>query len=153
MEMALGGGRKRWWRRTPFKAGAVLVLLLLALAWMHPGEEGWIKGVRVMLRAVGVLAVWMLVIRPLGMALFRRFRRREEGLYGAEVTRALEEFPALRQAAGAAWRHSRGSGGFRRWKIFLVELIVRALAGVDREQGAESREQGASRRGMAASAM
>ncbi|NLG35890.1 MAG: hypothetical protein GX548_11110 [Lentisphaerae bacterium] len=133
-EIPLASARKRWWRRTPFKAGAVLVVLLLALAWMHPGQEGWIKGLRVLVRAVGVLAVWMLLIRPLGLALFRRFRRREQSFYGEEVTRALEEFPALRQAAGAAWRHSGGSGGFRRWKKFLVELIVRTLAGVYTEQ-------------------
>lgn len=121
--------RKRWWRRTPFKAGAVLVALLAVLMLLHPGQEGWLRGLRVFARASIVLALWMLLVRPLGQALFRRFRRREQGAYGAEVSRALEQFPALRQAAAAAWRRSGDSGGFRRWKDFLVELIVLALAG------------------------
>ena len=92
-------------------------------------------------RALVVLAVWMWVVRPLGLALFRRFRRREQGAYGADVSRALEQFPALRQAAAVAWRRSGGSGGFRRWKNFLVELIVLALAG-------DSTGKGASRDGL-----
>ena len=133
--------RKRWWQRTPFKAGAVLVALLAVLLLLHPGQEGWLRGVRVFARATIVLALWMLLVRPLGQALFRRFRRREQGAYGADVSRALEQFPALRQAAAVAWRRSGGSGGFRRWKNFLVELIVLALAG-------DSTGKGASRDGL-----
>ncbi len=124
------GGRKRWWRRTPFKAGVVLGLLTAVLVWRLPGDEGWMQGLRVFLRAGLVLAVWMLVAQPLGMALFRRFRRREQGVYGAEVARALEQFPALRGAAVAAWRRTRGMRGPGRWKTFLVELILQSLAGV-----------------------
>ena len=100
-----------------------------------PGQEGWAKGVRVFVRASLVLALWMLAVRPLGQALFRRFRLREQGVYGAEVSRALEQFPALRQAAGVAWRGSGDADGFRRWKKFLVELIVLALAGDSMEKG------------------
>ncbi|MGD9612592.1 MAG: hypothetical protein AB7V22_06780 [Kiritimatiellia bacterium] len=127
--------RKRWWQRTPFKAGVVLAALLLATAWLHPGAEGWGRGLRIFVRAAVVLAVWLWVVRPLGLALFRRFRRREQGVYGADVTRALAQLPVLRQAAGAAWRHSRAVPGFRRWKCFLVELIVLALAGDSMEKG------------------
>ena len=96
--------RKHWWRRTPFKTGAVLVALLAVLLLLHPGQEGWLRGIRVFARASIVLALWMLLVRPLGQALFRRFRRREQGAYGAEVARALEQLPALRQAAAAACR-------------------------------------------------
>ena len=132
----LGGGRKRWWRRTPFRAGVVLLALLAATMWMHPGAEGWSRGLRVFARAGAVLAVWMWGVRPLGMALFRRFRRREQVAYGADMSRALAQFPALRQAAGAAWRRSGAAGGgFRRWKNFLVELIVRALSGASTGKG------------------
>lgn len=120
--------RKSWWRRTPFKTGLVLVILLAVLVWVHPGQEGWLRGLRVFARAGMVLAVWMLIIRPLGMALFRRFRRHEQSIYGADAARALAQFPVLRQAAAAAWRQSGDTRGFGRWKRFLVELIVRALA-------------------------
>jgi hypothetical protein len=126
---------KRWWRRTPFKAGLVLVVLLAVLMLLHPGPEGWVRGLRVFVRALVVLAVWMWAVRPLGMALFRRFRRREQGVYGAEVSRALAQFPALRQAAAVAWRQSGEASGFRRWKRFLVELIVRTLAGPPADKG------------------
>ena len=121
--------RKRWWQRTPFKAGVVLAILLLTTMWLSPGQEGWLKGLRVFARVLIVLALWMWGVRPLGRALFRRFRCREQGAYGAEVARALGQFPALRQAAAAAWRGSADVGGFRRWKKFLVGLIVLALAG------------------------
>ena len=119
--------RKRWWRRTPFKAGVVLAGLLLATMWLTPGQEGWIKGLRVFARALIVLALWMWGLRPLGRALFRRFRRREQDAYGAEVSRTLEQLPALRQSAARAWRASGDATGVRRWKNFLVELILRAL--------------------------
>ena len=104
-------------------------MLLAVLLLLYPGQEGWLRGLRVFARASIVLALWMLLVRPLGQALFRRFRRREQGTYGAEVSRALAQFPALRQAAAVAWRRSGDAGGFRRWKNFLVELIVLALAG------------------------
>jgi hypothetical protein len=127
--------RKRWWQRTPFKAGLVLAALLLATAWLQPGPEGWARGLRIFARAAVVLAVWIWIVRPLGLALFRRFRRREQSVYGAEVTRALAQLPALRQAAAVAWRQSRAVPGLRRWKYFLVELIVLALAGDSMEKG------------------
>ena len=132
---ALGGGRKRWWQRTPFKAGVVLLVLLATSMWLQPGPEGWAKGLRVFVRALTVLAVWIWILRPLGRALFRRFRRREQAVYGAEVSRTLAQFPALRQAAGVAWRRSRRARSFRRWKIFLMELIDLALAGASNDKG------------------
>jgi hypothetical protein len=119
--------RKRWWQRTPFKTGVVLAALLLATMWLTPGQAGWIKGLRVFARALIVLVFWIWVMRPLGRALFRRFRRREQDAYGTEVSRALEQLPALRQIAAQAWRTSGEAAGFRRWKTFLVELILRAL--------------------------
>lgn len=125
--LALACSRKRWWQRTPFKAGVVLAALLLTTMWLTPGQEGWIKGLRVFARALIVLALWTWGLRPLGRTLFRRFRRREQDAYGAEVARALEQFPALRQIAAQAWRDSGGAAGFRRWKQFLVELILLAL--------------------------
>jgi len=128
------GVRKRWWRRTPFKAGVVLAALLAVLVWSQPGGEGWVRGLRVFARAGAVLAVWMVAVRPLGLALFRRFRRREESVYGRDVARAIEQLPGLRRAAGAAWRRSRSVRGIRRWNYFLVELIVRALSGVCTEE-------------------
>jgi len=119
--------RKRWWRRAPFRGGVFLAVLLGILILVYPGQAGWVRGLRVMARALLVLVVWIVVIRPIGIALFRRFRRREQSVYGAEVLRALEQFPALRQAAGEAWRRSGSAGGFRRWKRFLVELILFSL--------------------------
>ena len=92
------------------------------------------RGLRVLARAGAVLAAWMLLVRPLGLALFRRFRRREESVYGRDVARAIEQLPGLRRAAGAAWRRSRSVRGIRRWNYFLVELIVRALSGVCTEE-------------------
>jgi hypothetical protein len=121
--------RKRWWRRTPFKAGVVLAMLLLTTMWLAPGQAGWAQGLRVVARVLIVLALWMWGLRPLGRALFRRFRRREQNVYGAEVARALEQLPALRQIAATAWRLSGDAAGFRRWKTFLVEMILLALAG------------------------
>lgn len=125
---SLARGRKRWWRRAPFKAGVVLLLLLLSSMWLQPGAGNWQRGLKVALRVLIVLGLWMGVVRPYGMKLLRRFRRREQAVYEADVARALAEFPALRRAAGQAWRQS-GTAGLRRWKVFLVELILLALTG------------------------
>jgi hypothetical protein len=138
--LPLAPSRRRWWRRTPFKAGLVLAALLLATMWLTPGQDGWIKGLRVFARALVVLVLWMWVMRPLGRALFRRFRRREQDAYGAEVSRALEQLPALRQIAGQAWQASADAAGFRRWKIFLMELILLTLVADPTQRPAPQKE-------------
>jgi hypothetical protein len=124
---------KKWWRRAPFRAGLALAALFAVLMLLNPGQAGWIKGLHVLARVLVVMAVWAFVVHPLGAALFRRFRRREQGLYGMEISRAMEQFPALRQAAVLAWRHSAAAVGFQRWKKFLVELTVQALIGIPRQ--------------------
>lgn len=118
--------RKRWWQRTPFKAGAILLLLLVSTMWLQPGPGHWLRGLKVLIRVIMVLGLWGGVVRPLGRNLLRRFRRREQATYEADVARVLAEFPALRQAAAQAWQYSRAAG-WRRWKVFLVELILLAL--------------------------
>ncbi|HPV47930.1 MAG TPA: hypothetical protein PLD40_10165 [Kiritimatiellia bacterium] len=120
--------RKRWWRRTPFRAGLLLLILLAVLVWASPGDTGWHRGLKVFLRASVVLLVWMGLVRPLGAALFRRFRQHEQTRYGADAARIMEQFPVLKQNAAVAWQASKGAKGFRRWQRFLVEWIVRGLA-------------------------
>ena len=127
-----GSGLRRWragrrlWQRA---VRAVVVLLALLLIYVaQPGAGNWQRGLKVALRVLIVLGLWMGVVRPYGMKLLRRFRRREQAVSEADVARALAEFPALRRAAGQAWRQS-GTAGLRRWKVFLVELILLALTG------------------------
>jgi len=127
--------RKRWWRRAPVKAGVFLAVFLGVLMLLNPGQAGWVRGLRVMVRALLVLGIWLAVARPMAWALFRWFRRREQGAYGAEVSCALERFPALRQTAAEAWRRSGSAGGFRRWKRFLIELILLVLTDDSTEKG------------------
>ena len=134
---SLAPSRKACWRRAPFRAGVAMAGLLGVLMWLHPGQAGWIRGLRVFARALVVLGIWMWVVRPLALALFRRFRRREQGVYGAEVFRALEQFTALRRAVAAAWRGSAEVGGWRRGKHFLVALVVLALAGDSAGRGSK----------------
>ncbi len=123
-----GPSTKRWWRRTPFKAGLALAVLLIILTRLYPGDEGLARGVRVLARVLIVIAVWMLAVRPLARRLLARFQRREQGVYGAEVARTLDQLPALRRAAALAWTQTHHARGVRRWKRFLVRLVVQALA-------------------------
>ena len=134
---SLAPSRKACWRRAPFRAGVAMAGLLGVLMWLHPGQAGWIRGLRVFARALVVLGIWMWVVRPMALALFRWFRRREQGVYGAEVFRALEQFTALRRAAAAAWRGSAEVGGWRRGKHFLVALVMLALAGDSAGRGSK----------------
>jgi hypothetical protein len=124
-----GPTAKPWWRRTPFKTGVALLVLLVALTLRYPGEDGLARGVRVLLRALIVISIWLLAVRPLARRLLARFQKREQGVYGAEVARALDQLPALRRAAVAAWSQADQARGFRRWKRFLVQLVVQTLAG------------------------
>lgn len=123
-----GPAAKPWWHRTPFRAGLVLAALLLALALLYPGEDGWARGLQVLLRAALVIGIWTLAVRPVVRWGLARFQKREQSVYGADVTRAMNELPGLRRAAAAAWAQSGERRGLRRWKRFLVQLVVRALA-------------------------
>lgn len=119
--------RKRWWRRTPFKTGLVLCVLMIASTVLYPGHEGLARGLRVFVRAAVVIAIWMLVVRPLARLWLARFQRREQSVYGADVARAMDCMPALRGTVESAWAQTRDARGLRRWKQFLVRLVVQAL--------------------------
>ena len=120
--------KKRWWRRTPFKTGLVLCMLMIVSAMLYPGQEGFARGLRVFIRAAVVIAIWMLAVRPLARLWLARFQRREQSVYGTDVARAMNQMPALRGAAESAWIQARDARGLRRWKKFLVRLVVQALA-------------------------
>lgn len=120
--------KKRWWRRTPFKTGLVLCVLMIASTVLYPGHEGLARGLRVFVRAAAVIAIWMLAVRPLARLWLARFQRREQSVYGADVARAMDQMPALRGTVESAWAQTRDARGLRRWKLFLVRLVVQALA-------------------------
>ena len=123
-----GPAAKPWWHRTPFRAGLVLVIMLLTLTLIAPGGNGLALGLRVLLRALLVIGVWILIVRPLARWGLVRFQRHEQSVYGADVTRTLDLLPELRRAAATAWSQSGQTRGLRRWKHFLVALVARALA-------------------------
>jgi len=127
-DLPAGPAAKPWWHRTPFRAGLVLAALLLAVTLISPGEGGLARGMKVLLRAALVVGIWMLAARPVIRWGLARFQRREQSVYGADVTRAMSQLPGLRRAAAAAWAQSGDRRGLRRWKRFLVQLVVRALA-------------------------
>lgn len=122
-----GEARKPWWRRLPVKVGAVAVVLMLLLMVLSPSGAGFERGIRLLLRAVIAIALWLLVVRPLAAAAFASFQRREQSRYAAEVSRTMSLMPSLRGAIAAAWEHTGTLSGWRRWKFFLVDLTARAL--------------------------
>lgn len=129
---AVGAGLRaapaRWRRRVPFKAGVAALLLCGALIYLAPAAGGGLaRGVYALLRAALAIGLWMLVFRPLAQRAVRWFQRREQGRYGQDVTSAIDQLPALRDIAAAAWEHSAGAGRRRRGQVFLVELIARTL--------------------------
>mgnify|MGYP003586359817 CR=1 FL=1 len=126
-DLPAGPAAKPWWHRTPFRAGLVLVALLISVTLISPGG-GLARGMKVLLRAALVIGIWMLAVRPVIRRGLARFQRREQNVYGADVARAMNRLPGLRRAAAAAWAQSGDRRGLRRWKRFLVQLVVRALA-------------------------
>ncbi|MBP7831175.1 MAG: hypothetical protein KA248_14805 [Kiritimatiellae bacterium] len=127
-DLSAGPAAKPWWHRTPFRAGLVLVALLISVTLISPGGGGLARGMNVLLRAALVIVIWMLAVRPIVRWGLARFQKREQGLYGADVARTMNQLPGLRRAAAAAWAQSGDRRGLRRWKRFLVQLVVRALA-------------------------
>lgn len=123
-----GSRHKPWWRRTPIKAGAAALILSLILAVLSPGGQGLERGLRMFLRAVIAIAIWLMAIRPLTKCLFRLFQRHEQSRYAADVRRTMNLLPALRAAAADSWSRAADLSGWRRWKRFMVDLAAHALA-------------------------
>ena len=123
-----GPQRKPWWRRVPVKAGAAALTLSFILAAVSPSGQGFERGLRMFLRAMIAIAIWLLAIRPFATWLFRVFQRREQSRYAADVQHAMAMLPSLRATAKAAWSRAAALPGWRRWKYFLVDLMARALS-------------------------
>lgn len=123
-----GPRRKPWWRRTPIKAGVAAFVLSVILAVLSPDGQGLERGLRMFLRAVVAIAIWVIAIRPLTQWLFRLFQRREQSRYAADVQHAMNLLPTLRAVAAKSWSRAADLSGWRRWKRFLVDLAAHALA-------------------------
>lgn len=122
------GMPKPWWRRFPVKAAIAAFVLTLLLVVVSPSGAGLERGVRMFLRAAIALALWFLVVRPLGTAAFSWFKRREQSRYAADMTKVMNLMPSLRRSVAAAWARTASLSGWTRWKSFLVDVTARALA-------------------------
>ncbi len=122
-ETATSRRRINWFLRIAI----MLCLLGAVLILSNPDSEGFERAARILVRALIVVAIWIFAARPVIKKLLAKFRRREQGHYGEEVARAMDQMPELRAIAVTVWKETSTTRGFGRWRQFLARLVVMAL--------------------------
>ncbi|MFM9947240.1 MAG: hypothetical protein ACKV1O_04820 [Saprospiraceae bacterium] len=118
---------RAFWQKPALRWIAFLLLLLTAIYLFAPASREVLAPLWLLVRVVGVIAVWYFLLAPLLMRLLQRFLQKKASEYREEVAAALELLPVFRVLAKAAWAETRPMKGWRRWKEFAIRIITYAL--------------------------
>ncbi|MFN4257530.1 MAG: hypothetical protein ACK4Q5_21220, partial [Saprospiraceae bacterium] len=142
----IGNSQKPFWKGRVAKIFLLLIIVASILTFLTPAMAGYKKGIYVILRAAVVLSLWYFVAAPLVMKLLQRFLKNKSARHAEEIKNILRIFPRLKEYARWLWPASAPRKGWRRWKHFLVALVVFALTfeddGEESAAGGEKTEQG-----------
>lgn len=121
------GANKPFWKRKPIWMTALTVgALLLVYAWV-PAAKPILSPLWLLLRVVGLIAFWYLVVGRLLGHLLRRFLRQKATQYEADVSAALDLLPVFRALSRSAWTETQGLRGWRRGRELIIRIITYAL--------------------------
>ncbi|MDZ7344170.1 MAG: hypothetical protein ONA90_06610, partial [candidate division KSB1 bacterium] len=123
----IGNSQKPFWKGRVAKILLLLIIVASILTFLTPAMAGYKKGFYVILRAAVVLSLWYFVAAPLVMKLLQRFLKNKSARHAAEIKNILRFFPRLKDYARRLWPASAAQKSWRRWKYFLVALVVFAL--------------------------
>lgn len=116
-----------FWKKRLFRISAVLFLIILVFTILNPELKGVTKALYVLARTGVVLLIWYFLVAPFLTWLLRRYLYKQRHAYAGDVEKILIIMPGLKSASKLIWNRSGHLSFFRRWKYFLVLLILFTL--------------------------
>lgn len=116
-----------FWKRPMLRWLLLIILVLSAIYFYLPESRTFLEPLWLIVRVLGILAVWYFLLAPILMRLLRRFLQKKASQYEAEVSAALDLLPVFRQLARSAWRETAGLSAWKRWREFSIRIVAYAL--------------------------
>lgn len=106
---------------------SLILPVLILLFYTLKIENNWLLALQPFLRALGIIAVWYLIIAPFIIRRIKSFLRKQRSTYYTEVDTVLAIIPDLRKLSIFAWKETSGLKGYKRWSGFIIQLFVCVL--------------------------
>ena len=116
-----------FWKKRLFSITAVLFVIVLIFTILDPDFKGASKALYVLIRTGIVLMIWYFLLAPFLAWLLRKYLHKQRIFYAADVERVLIIMPKLKNISRLIWKRSAYLPFFRRWKNFLILLILYTL--------------------------
>ena len=119
--------RKSFWKKRSTRWTAYILVGLLLLYLFIPTARHLFTPVWLLMRVLGMIALWYFVLAPIFMRILQRFLHKKASAYQAEVDTALNLLPIFKYLAKAAWKDTRSIKGWRRWRELVIRIITYVL--------------------------
>lgn len=115
------------WQKPAVRWIAFTLLALAGIYLLAPSARQALAPLWLLIRVLGIIALWYFLLAPLLMRLLRGFLQKKSAAYREEVEAATALLPVFRRLAWAAWLETQSLRGWRRWKELAVRIIAYAL--------------------------
>ncbi len=123
------GGRRHWWKKPSriFLSFFILAVFLLTYFFPQSGKNHSSEIIIMIIRAVGIMLVWSLLLASPLKKLLRRIIEKNKFKHAAEIERITQLFPSFGKVINYTWKKSSSAKGIGRMKKFLTESILLLL--------------------------
>lgn len=104
-----------------------IAVIVLAFTFFGNGLFGWQKAIYIILRSFLVLMLWYLVLGPFVLKLIRKYLRKKESKYEADIASAMDLFPYFRHIISLTWKQTKHLKGYKRFKYFIANSISNCI--------------------------
>lgn len=121
--------RKHWWQKPTGYLLIILILGLIILSYLYPevGSNKTMEVLIMVLRACGIMIIWYFLIAPRLLKLLRKYLKKKQNQYSAEIGRIVDNFPLFRKLVYHCWKSSSNEKGYIKIKHFVTQLVTLLL--------------------------
>ncbi|MHB2148361.1 hypothetical protein ACX8XP_04830 [Calditrichota bacterium LG25] len=106
---------------------SILLFFIIGTLTLFSAKDGLLQGMLVFFRVFALILLWYLFLGPFLIKRLHRFLKTKSKLYVNEIEHIHDILPSLKQIVFILWQDSAKYSYLKRWKYFLVNLILVSL--------------------------
>lgn len=107
----------------------VMLFMIAAIVLLSSSEKpAWVQVVLLICRTSVILLAWYLLLMPLLSGLIKKWLKKTQSKYAAEINRAIELFPSYKIISQNSWQQSKQHKGIGKLFSFVSKTIAGIIA-------------------------